>query len=218
MSPGFGSAITYASLIGKKDDVYKASAIVCVSNSAFSILAGFAVFSIVGEVAYENGITVEEAATEVGTGLAFFTIAKAMSLFGNVSFKDVAFNFHSEVIESSIFSDPCPYLGEKRHECFILRHAVHSWFGEITVLDFHSFLQFLAFCFSYIPYHNNYYPHQDSSYANFETLVTNVEVALHRRGYKPPLWYITLSMSVVSKFFTMYCSCCSCSYCWFAQV
>ena len=217
MSPGFGSAITYASLIGKKEDVYKASAIVCVSNSAFSILAGFAIFSIVGGVAHENDITVEEAATEVGTGLAFFTIAKAMSLFGNVSFKDAAFNFHSEVIESSIFSDPCPYIGEKRHECFILRHAVHSWIGEIIVLDFHSFAQLLAFCLSYIR-HNNYYPHQDSSYANFETLVTNVKVALHRRGYKPPLWHITLSMSVVSKSFTMYCSCCSCCYCWFAQV
>jgi len=87
LSPGFGSAITYASFIGKKEDVYKASAIVCVSNSAFSILAGFAVFSIVGGVAYENGITVEEAATEVGTGLAFFTIAEAMGLFGNVSSK-----------------------------------------------------------------------------------------------------------------------------------
>ena len=35
----------------------------------------------------------EEAATEVGTGLAFFTIAEAMGLFGNVSSKDVALIF-----------------------------------------------------------------------------------------------------------------------------
>jgi NSS family neurotransmitter:Na+ symporter len=138
LSPGFGSAITYASFIGKKEDVYKASLIVCVSNSAFSILAGFAVFSIVGSVAYENGITVEEAATEVGTGLAFFTIAEAMGLFGNAK-------------------------------------------NAMSVL-FYVMLFTLGL---------------DSSYANFETLVAFVETALHRKGYKPPLWTITLSMSVV---------------------
>ena len=108
-----------------------------------------------GGVAYENGITVEEAATEVGTGLACFTIAEAMGLFGNVSSKASAliFTLSSHRI-LSIFFNPSPNdvsLGEKRNECFILRHAVHSWIGAMTVLDFYSFVQLLASCFSYIP-------------------------------------------------------------------
>ena len=118
----------------------------------------------------------EEAASEVGTGLAFFTIAEAMGLFGNVSSKAIS-------------------LGEKRNECFILRHAVHSWIGEITSTSC------LLFFLHTIP---QQYSYQDSSYANFETLVAFVETALHRKGYKPALWKITLSMSVVSKSFIVY--------------
>ena len=82
LSPGFGTAITYSSYVSKKEDVYRASMIVCVANSAFSILGGFAVFSIVGYLAQQEGKTVEEVATRSGFGLAFVTIAEAMKFFG----------------------------------------------------------------------------------------------------------------------------------------
>eukprot|EP00578_Thalassiosira_sp_NH16_P030313 CAMPEP_0181078506 /NCGR_PEP_ID=MMETSP1071-20121207/1523_1 /TAXON_ID=35127 /ORGANISM="Thalassiosira sp., Strain NH16" /LENGTH=621 /DNA_ID=CAMNT_0023159827 /DNA_START=28 /DNA_END=1893 /DNA_ORIENTATION=- len=83
LSPGFGTAITYSSFVSHKEDVYRAGMIVCVANTAFSLLGGFAVFSIVGYLAEQEGKTVEEVATRSGTGLAFITIAEAMSFFGN---------------------------------------------------------------------------------------------------------------------------------------
>lgn len=83
LSPGFGTAITYSSFVDKKEDVYRGALIVAVCNSAFSLFGGFAVFSIVGFMANQEGITVEEAATRGGTGLAFITIAEAMNFFGN---------------------------------------------------------------------------------------------------------------------------------------
>ncbi|KAL3798680.1 hypothetical protein HJC23_004431 [Cyclotella cryptica] len=82
LSPGFGTAITYSSLVSKKEDVYRAGLIVSLSNSAFSLLGGFAIFSIVGFMAEEQGKTIQEVATMSGTGLAFVTIAEAMPLFG----------------------------------------------------------------------------------------------------------------------------------------
>ena len=106
------TAITYSSFVNRKEDVYKASMVVCFCNSAFSILGGFAVceydiiglesffckslidvvhklthflllVSIIGWVAEQTGQTVEETAKAVGPGLAFFTVAEAMGLFGD---------------------------------------------------------------------------------------------------------------------------------------
>ncbi|KAL7454735.1 hypothetical protein ACHAWC_006343 [Mediolabrus comicus] len=83
LGSGFGTAVTYSSFVDRKEDVYKASMIVCFMNSAFSIIGGFAVFSIIGWVAQRTGQTVEETASAVGPGLAFFTVAEAMGLFGD---------------------------------------------------------------------------------------------------------------------------------------
>jgi SNF family Na+-dependent transporter len=66
----------------KEEDVYRACLIVSISNSAFSIFAGFATFSLVGHMAKVQGVEVEDIATRSGTGLAFITIAAAMEYFG----------------------------------------------------------------------------------------------------------------------------------------
>ena len=63
LSPGFGTAITYSSFVSNNEDVYKAGMIVCVANSAFSILGGFAVFTIVGYLAEQEGSSLEEVAS-----------------------------------------------------------------------------------------------------------------------------------------------------------
>lgn len=60
LSPGFGTAITYSSFVGRKEDVYRTGLIVAFCNSAFSILAGFSIFSIVGYMAHQEGVPVEE--------------------------------------------------------------------------------------------------------------------------------------------------------------
>ncbi|CAE6969531.1 SLC6A5 [Symbiodinium natans] len=82
LSPGFGTAITYSSFVKPKEDVYRAGLIVAASNSAFSLLGGIAVFSMVGHLAREKGLPVEDVATKSGTGLAFIVISEAMTLFG----------------------------------------------------------------------------------------------------------------------------------------
>ena len=82
LSPGFGTAITYSSYARPKEDVYRACMIVAVSNSAFSIFGGFAVFGLVGHLAKMEGVPVEDIATRSGVGLAFITIAEAMQYFG----------------------------------------------------------------------------------------------------------------------------------------
>jgi len=85
LSPGFGTAITYSSYTSKKEDVYKICMITAFTNSAFSITGGFAVFSILGHVAFKEGVPVAEVAERSGTGLAFITIAEAMQYFGSLS-------------------------------------------------------------------------------------------------------------------------------------
>lgn len=85
LSPGFGTAITYSSYTNRKEDVYRICLITAVANSAFSITGGFAVFSILGHVAYKEGLPVEVIADRSGTGLAFITIAEAMQYFGSLS-------------------------------------------------------------------------------------------------------------------------------------
>jgi NSS family neurotransmitter:Na+ symporter len=56
--------------------------IVAVANSAFSLIAGFAVFAMVGNLALVEGVPVEEMSKSGGTGLAFIVIASAMDSFG----------------------------------------------------------------------------------------------------------------------------------------
>jgi SNF family Na+-dependent transporter len=82
LSPGFGTALTYSSFAKPKEDVYRACYIVAISNSVFSIFGGLATFSLVGHLAFQEGLSVEEVATRSGTGLAFITMAEAMQYFG----------------------------------------------------------------------------------------------------------------------------------------
>lgn len=85
LSPGFGTAISYSSYTDRKEDVYRICMITAVTNSAFSIIGGFAIFSILGHVAFRENLPVEEVASRSGTGLAFVTIAEAMQHFGDLA-------------------------------------------------------------------------------------------------------------------------------------
>ena len=82
MSPGLGTVLTYSSYAKPKEDVYRACIIVSVSNAAFSILGAFATFALVGHMAKQEGVDVEDLATRSGSGLAFITLAEAMQYFG----------------------------------------------------------------------------------------------------------------------------------------
>ena len=76
LSPGVGTAITLSSYTKPKEDVYRVCLIVSLSNSLFSIVGGLAIFSILGNLASTTGRTVEEVASQSGTGLAFISIAE----------------------------------------------------------------------------------------------------------------------------------------------
>ena len=85
LSPGTGTAMTLTSFSKKSTDVYKTALIVAVSNSVFSLFAGFAVFGVLGNLAKNTGTPVAEVASASGMGLAFVAIAEGMTHFGKAA-------------------------------------------------------------------------------------------------------------------------------------
>lgn len=79
LSLGFGIMITYSSYLPAKTDISKNAFITCVVNCAYSLVAGLAVFGIVGFMAKSQGVPFEEA-IKGGPQLAFVVYPKAISL------------------------------------------------------------------------------------------------------------------------------------------
>ncbi|RCW48762.1 MULTISPECIES: sodium-dependent transporter [unclassified Halanaerobium] len=79
LSLGFGIMIAYSSYLPKKSDVVKNGIIAGVANSIFSIVVGFGVFGILGYMAYQQGVAIQDVATS-GIGLAFIAFPKAINL------------------------------------------------------------------------------------------------------------------------------------------
>ncbi|MDF1578367.1 MAG: hypothetical protein P1P81_07980, partial [Desulfobulbales bacterium] len=75
----FGIMITYASYLPNKTDISKNAFITCIVNCLYSLVAGFAVFGIVGFMAQSQGVGFEEA-IKGGPQLAFVVYPKAISL------------------------------------------------------------------------------------------------------------------------------------------
>merc|ERR1712048_159317 len=97
LSPGCGTAITLSGTTKPKADVFKTCAITAFCNSAFSLVGGIAIFSIVGNIAYEKnqlnpGSTTVADEARAGPGLAFIAIASGMETFeGGKNFMAVLF-------------------------------------------------------------------------------------------------------------------------------
>ncbi len=79
LSLAFGIMIAYASYQHHTSDIAKSAVITSVTNSAVSIIAGFAVFSTLGYMSSQSGVPVSELAAE-GPSLAFIVFPKALSL------------------------------------------------------------------------------------------------------------------------------------------
>jgi len=82
LSPGFGTAITMSSTSPPHADVFRTALTVGIANSAFSLVSGFGMFAILGDIALQAGQTMQETADAAGPGLAFVVIAEGMKLFG----------------------------------------------------------------------------------------------------------------------------------------
>ena len=92
LSIGFGIMITYASYLKRKSDITTSAWTVGMSNSFGEILAGIAVFSVLGFLALETGVPIDEQSYQ-GVGLAFIafpaiinTLPYLAGLFGVLFF------------------------------------------------------------------------------------------------------------------------------------
>ena len=70
LSVGFGIMITYASYVGRREDMVGSGLVVGFSNSGFELLAGIGVFAALGFMAQASGVAVGDVASD-GIGLAF---------------------------------------------------------------------------------------------------------------------------------------------------
>jgi neurotransmitter:Na+ symporter, NSS family len=78
LSIGFGIMITYASYVGRREDMIGSGLVVGFSNSGFELLAGIGVFAALGFMAQANGVAVGEVASD-GIGLAFIAFPTIIS-------------------------------------------------------------------------------------------------------------------------------------------
>ncbi|MBE9536760.1 MAG: sodium-dependent transporter [Proteobacteria bacterium] len=85
LSLGFGIMITYASYLPAKSNITKSAFTIALINSGFSIFAGLATFSVLGYMALQQGVNVDDVVKETII-LAFVAYPKAMTLLpgGNV--------------------------------------------------------------------------------------------------------------------------------------
>lgn len=79
LSVAFGVMIAYGSYNDKKNDIANNTIITALGNSATSFLAGIAVFSVLGYMAQQTNVPVDEVVSG-GVGLAFVVYPQAISL------------------------------------------------------------------------------------------------------------------------------------------
>jgi NSS family neurotransmitter:Na+ symporter len=80
LSLGFGIMIAYASFLPKKSDIVNNAFIVCLGDSAFSLLGSLAVFSALGFLAHQQGVPIDKVA-HGGPSLLFVTYPTIISQF-----------------------------------------------------------------------------------------------------------------------------------------
>nr|XP_046267391.1 sodium- and chloride-dependent GABA transporter 2-like isoform X1 [Scatophagus argus] len=76
---GLGFLTSLGSYNTYNNDCYRDCFYLCLLNSATSIVAGFAIFSILGFMTYEQGVDISEVA-ESGPGLAFIVYPRAVAM------------------------------------------------------------------------------------------------------------------------------------------
>lgn len=80
LSIAFSIMITYSSYLPKKSDITNNAFITGLGNSAFELLAGIGVFAVLGFLALESGLHIDEVVTG-GPGLAFVVFPEIINQF-----------------------------------------------------------------------------------------------------------------------------------------
>ena len=78
LSIGFAIMLAYSSYLPKDTDVVNSAFITATANHGFEVFAGIGVFSIMGFMAMQQGVAVEDVASS-GIGLAFMTFPTAIN-------------------------------------------------------------------------------------------------------------------------------------------
>ncbi|XP_071521737.1 LOW QUALITY PROTEIN: sodium-dependent nutrient amino acid transporter 1-like [Panulirus ornatus] len=81
LSVGFGSIIMFSSYNSFRHNVYRDAAIISVTDTLTSLLAGFTTFAILGHLADQLGVDVESVIKGGGTSLAFVSYPDVLSRF-----------------------------------------------------------------------------------------------------------------------------------------
>lgn len=102
LSLAFGVMIAYASYLPAKTNIVKDSIIICLGNSVFSLMAGFAVFGTLGYMATTTGVEISDVVKE-SIGLAFVAYPKAISLMPVLS-KLFGFLFFTSLVIAGLSS------------------------------------------------------------------------------------------------------------------
>ena len=151
MSIAFGIMITYSSYLPDKSDISNNAFITGFADSAFSLLAGITVFSILGYMAHTRGVQVSEVAGSGGIGLAFIVFPEAINalpgfnnVFGLIFFLVLAFAgltsaiSLTEVVISS-FIDKFKFNRKRATILIILIQfilsLIYSFGGGLFILD-----------------------------------------------------------------------------------
>ena len=80
LSTGFGALITYSSFNDFRHNSYRDALIISVADTLTSLLAGFVIFSILGNLAFELQVPVKDV-VDSGPGLAFVSYPSALAKF-----------------------------------------------------------------------------------------------------------------------------------------
>ncbi|XP_050990606.1 sodium- and chloride-dependent GABA transporter 2-like [Labeo rohita] len=142
----FGSLIAQCSYNQYKNNCYRDCLWLCLLNSATSLVAGFAVFSVLGFMANRQGVPIEEVA-ESGPGLAFIAYPQAVAMMPLPQLWAVCFfimiillglDTQFVGIESIITSvmDMFPMVLRRagRREMFLLLFCLTCLFGQLIMI------------------------------------------------------------------------------------
>ena len=80
LSTGFGALITYSSYNDFQHNSYRDALIISIADTLTSLLAGFVIFSILGNLAFELQVPVKDV-VDSGPGLAFVSYPSALAKF-----------------------------------------------------------------------------------------------------------------------------------------
>uniref|UniRef100_A0A7N8XT00 Transporter n=1 Tax=Mastacembelus armatus TaxID=205130 RepID=A0A7N8XT00_9TELE len=145
-SVGVGSLTVLGSYNNYNNNCYKDSLWLCLLNSVTSVVAGFAVFSVLGFMAQEQGVHIDEVA-ESGPGLAFIAYPQAVAMMPLPQIWSICFFVMLillgldtqfvvlEVVMTSV-TDMFPSVMRRagRRECFLLLFCLICFVSQLVMI------------------------------------------------------------------------------------